>query len=52
MTQLGEKYNILIESGISMKLVRLIKMCLNKSYSKISIGKDMSGVLPTQNGLK
>jgi hypothetical protein len=27
-------YNILVESGISMKIVRLIKMCLNKMYSK------------------
>jgi hypothetical protein len=26
-------YNILIEFGVSMKLVRLIKMCLNKMYS-------------------
>jgi hypothetical protein len=27
-------YNILIELGITMKLVRLIKMCLNETYSK------------------
>jgi hypothetical protein len=26
-------YNILIEFGIPMKLVRLIKMCLNETYS-------------------
>jgi hypothetical protein len=29
-------YNILIEFGISMKLVRLIKMCLNEMYCDMS----------------
>jgi hypothetical protein len=29
-------YSILIEMGISMKLVRLIKMCLNEMCSKIA----------------
>jgi hypothetical protein len=28
-------YNILIELGVPMKLVRLIKMCLNETYSKV-----------------
>jgi len=28
-------YNILIEFGISMKLVRLIKMCLIETYSRV-----------------
>jgi hypothetical protein len=32
-------YNILIEFGVPMKLVRLIKMCLNERYSKVHIGK-------------
>jgi hypothetical protein len=32
-------YNILIEFGISMKLVRLIKMCLNETYREVHIGK-------------
>jgi hypothetical protein len=31
-------YNILIEFGVSMKLVRLIKMCLYEMYSKVRIG--------------
>jgi hypothetical protein len=34
-----ELYNILIEFGVSMKLFSLIKVCLNKTYSKIRIGK-------------
>jgi hypothetical protein len=35
-------YNILIECGVPMKLVRLIKMCLNETYSKVHIGKHLS----------
>jgi hypothetical protein len=45
-------YNIFIEFGIPMKLVRLIKMCLNETYSKIRIGKQLSDSFPIQNGLK
>jgi hypothetical protein len=35
-------YNILIEFGVPMKVVRLIKMCFNKTYSKVHIGKHLS----------
>jgi hypothetical protein len=38
-------YNIL-EFGVPMKLVRLIKMCLNEMYSKVCIGKHLSNNLP------
>jgi hypothetical protein len=37
---------------VPMKLVRLIKMCLNKTYSKVRIGKHLSDNFPIQNGLK
>jgi len=37
-------YNILIEFGIPMKLVRLIKICLNKSYSRFQVGKHLAEV--------
>jgi hypothetical protein len=35
-----------------MKLVRLIKMCLNETYSKVCIGKHFSDSFAVQNGLK
>jgi hypothetical protein len=31
---------------------RLIKMCLNETYSKVRIGKHLSDSFPIQNGLK
>jgi hypothetical protein len=38
--------------GIPRKLVSLIKMCLNETYSKIRVGKHLSVAFPIQNGLK
>jgi hypothetical protein len=35
-----------------MKLVRLIKMCLHETYSKVRIGKRFSASIPVQNDLK
>jgi hypothetical protein len=35
-----------------MKVVRLIKMCLNETCSKVRIGKHMSDSFPIQNDLK
>jgi hypothetical protein len=45
-------YNILIEFGVPMKLVRLIKMCLNETCSEVRIVKRFSDSFPIQNGLK
>jgi hypothetical protein len=45
-------YNILIEFGIPRKLVRLIKMCLSETYSRVRVGKNLSDRLPIRNGLK
>jgi len=45
-------YNILIECGIPKKLVRLIKMCRNETYSTTWIGKHLSDMLPVRKGLK
>jgi hypothetical protein len=35
-------YNILIQFSIPMKLVRLIKMYLNETYSEVHIGQTLS----------
>jgi hypothetical protein len=35
-----------------MKRVRLIKMCLNETYSKVRLCKHLSYSFPIQNGLK
>jgi len=45
-------YNIQIEFGIPMKLVRLIKMCLNETYSRVQAGKHLSDILLIKNALK
>jgi hypothetical protein len=45
-------YNILIEFGVPMNLVKLIRMCLNETYSKVCIGKHLSNSFPIENGLK
>ena len=45
-------YNILIEFGIPMKLVRLIKMCLTEMYSRVQVGKNLSDMFTIRNGLK
>jgi hypothetical protein len=45
-------YNILIEFWVSMKQVRLIKMCLNETYNTARLGKHLLDNLPIQNDLK
>jgi len=45
-------YNILIEFGIAMKLVGLIKMCLTEMYSTFWVGKNLSDIFPVRNGFK
>jgi len=45
-------YNILIEFHIPIKLVRLIKMCLTKTYSRFRVGKNLSDMFPIRNALK
>jgi len=45
-------YNILSEFGIPMKLVRLIKMCLNETHNIVWVGNNLSDMFPITNGLK
>jgi hypothetical protein len=45
-------YNILVEFGIPRKLVGLIKMCLNETYSTARIGKYLYEIFTPENGLK
>jgi hypothetical protein len=37
-------YNILIEFGIPRKLVGLIKICLNETYSRVCVGKNLTSL--------
>ncbi|KAJ4443786.1 hypothetical protein ANN_05564 [Periplaneta americana] len=45
-------YNSLIEFGIPKKLVRLTKMCLSDTYSRVRIGQFLSDAFPIHCGLK
>jgi len=42
--------NIIIEFGIFIKLIRLIS--LNETYSRVRVGRHLSEMFPTKNGLK
>jgi hypothetical protein len=44
-------YNILIEFDIAKKLVRLIKMYLIETYSRVRVGNNLSEMFPFRNGL-
>ena len=49
----GKSYIIFfIEFGIPMNLVRLIKMCLTETYSRVRLCKNLSDTFPIRNGLK
>ena len=45
-------YGILIEFSIPMKLVRLIKICLNETYSRVWVGNNLSDMFPVRYGWK
>jgi hypothetical protein len=45
-------YNILIEFGIPLTLVRLIKKCVNETYSRVQVGKYLFDLFPIRNGVK
>jgi hypothetical protein len=43
---------VVLEFSIPKKLVKLIKICLNETYSKICVGKHLSDTFPIHNHLK
>jgi hypothetical protein len=45
-------YNILIEFGVVLKVVKLIKTRLKENYSNNHTGKYLSITVPIQSGLK
>jgi len=45
-------HNILIQFGTPIKLVRLIKMCLNETYSTVRVCKNLFDMFPVKNSLK
>jgi len=45
-------YNNLIKFSIPMKLVRLIKVCLTQTHSRVLVGNHLSAMFPVRNGLK
>ena len=45
-------HKILIEFGIPRKIVRLIKMSLTETYSRVRVGKNVSDRFLFRNGLK
>ena len=49
MTQLQELFH---KFGITMKLVRLIRMCLTETHSRVWVGKNLSDMFPIRNALK
>jgi hypothetical protein len=45
-------YNILIEFGVPMKPVRLVKKSFNETYSRVRMCKHLSDNFPIQNRLQ
>jgi len=45
-------YDIIIEFGIPMKLVRIMNICLNETYGSVRIGKHFSNMFLIQRVLK
>jgi len=44
--------NIFTDFGIPIKLVRLIKMCMNETYTRVQVVKNWSDMFTIMNDLK
>ena len=45
-------FNILIECGITMKLLRLLKMYLNETCTRVQVRKHLFGIFHAKSDLK
>jgi len=45
-------FNMLFGHGIPIKLVKLIKMCLNETYSRVHVGERLSDMFPVEKCMK
>ena len=45
-------FNILVDFGIHVELVRLIQMCLTEICSRVWVGRHLSDMFTIKNGLK
>jgi hypothetical protein len=45
-------YNMLFGHGISIKLVRLIKLCQNETCSRVHVGEHLSDMFPVEKCMK
>ena len=45
-------YDIITEFGIPVKLVRIIELYLNETYTRVWVGKQLSDMFPVKNDLK
>ena len=46
------RFEIFAALILRIQLVRLIKMCLSETYSRVRVGKNLSDMFPIRNGLK
>jgi hypothetical protein len=44
--------SMVIGFGIPRKLIRLMKLCLNETCSRVGVGKNPSDTFPIKNSLK
>ena len=45
-------YNIFMEFGIPMQLVRLTRVCLSETYSRVRLGYHLSDMILIRSGLR
>jgi hypothetical protein len=51
-TRKEDLYNILMEICIPMKLLRIIKLYMTETHSRVRVGKNVSDMFPIRKGMK